>query len=127
MKWIFLLVLLAFANVLHASEPSESIDDFITSEMPASGAPGLAYAVLEGGEIYSGERGELLLGSGREIRLDTPFVIGSISKSFTALAVIQLVEAGKLDLSRRSYRRFERTGLRCIYRNGNTQTHWYET
>jgi|GEM_PF-783184 len=98
MKWIFLLVLLAFANVLHASEPSESIDDFITSEMPASGAPGLAYAVLEGGEIYSGERGELLLGSGREIRLDTPFVIGSISKSFTALAVIQLVEAGKLDL-----------------------------
>ena len=29
---------------------------------------------------------------------DTPFLLGAISKSFTALAVMQLVEAGKVDL-----------------------------
>ena len=28
----------------------------------------------------------------------TPFVLESLSKSFTALAIMQLVEAGKLDL-----------------------------
>jgi CubicO group peptidase (beta-lactamase class C family) len=28
----------------------------------------------------------------------TPFVLGSLTKSFTALAVMQLVEAGKIEL-----------------------------
>lgn len=78
--------------------PSASINDFIAAEMPISGAPGLAYAVVEGGEIASGTYGELLAGSGRPVTADTPFLIGSISKSFTAMAVMKLVEAGKVDL-----------------------------
>ena len=39
-----------------------------------------------------------LIGSGRKVTPDTPFLLGSISKSFTAMAVMQLVEAGKVDL-----------------------------
>ncbi len=76
-----------------------SIDDFIVSEMPASGVPGLAYAVVADGEVTS-VRGYGVLRSGgdREVTPDTAFVTGSISKSFTALAVMQLVEAGKIDL-----------------------------
>ncbi|MCB0123898.1 MAG: beta-lactamase family protein, partial [Caldilineaceae bacterium] len=35
---------------------------------------------------------------GRAVTPQTPFVLGSTSKSFTALAVMQLVEAGKIDL-----------------------------
>ncbi len=97
-KWFVALILVSFATILHANSPMISIDDFISSEMPTSGAPGLAYAILDDGEIHSGERGEVLLGSGRAIAPDTPFVIGSISKSFTALAVMQLVESGQIDL-----------------------------
>ncbi len=38
------------------------------------------------------------MGGDTEVTPDTPFLTGSISKSFTALAVMQLVEAGEVDL-----------------------------
>lgn len=38
------------------------------------------------------------LGGEEEVTPDTPFLTGSISKSFTALSVMQLVEAGRVDL-----------------------------
>ena len=39
-----------------------------------------------------------MMGGDKPVTPDTPFNTGSISKSFTALAVMQLVEAGKVDL-----------------------------
>ncbi len=76
-----------------------SVERFIDSEFPASGVPGLAYAVVADGEVTSvGARGVVELGSEEKVTPDTPFVTGSISKSFTALSVMQLVEAGKVDL-----------------------------
>jgi CubicO group peptidase (beta-lactamase class C family) len=79
--------------------PEGSIEDFVASELPASGAPGLAYAVVTGGEVAD-VRGHDVVERGTDtaVTADTPFVIGSISKSFTALAVMQLVEAGRVDL-----------------------------
>lgn len=86
-------------GAVHATEPEGSIEDFIDGQMPASGAPGLAYAVVVDGEITQlGARGVVELGEGREVTPDTPFMAGSISKSFTALAVMQLVEAGAVEL-----------------------------
>ena len=76
-----------------------SIEDVIDDEMPASGVPGLAYVVVADGDITTvGARGVARIGSDREVTPDTPFLTGSISKSFTALAVMQLVEAGQVDL-----------------------------
>ena len=98
MRCILALLALGIATALRASVPSGSIDDFIAGEMPISGAPGLAYAVVEDGVIHADARGEMLIGSGRKVTPDTPFVLGSISKSFTAMAVMRLVEAGKVDL-----------------------------
>ena len=61
--------------------------------------PGVAYAVVEQGEVTElGATGVKRLGSDEPITPDTPFLIGSISKSFSALAVMQLAEAGKLSL-----------------------------
>lgn len=98
MRRILSLFVLGIAAVLQASVPTGSITDFIAAEMPASGAPGLACAIVEDGRIRSEVRGEMLAGSGRKITPDTPFLLGSISKSFTAMAVMQLVEGGKVDL-----------------------------
>jgi hypothetical protein len=76
-----------------------SMEDFIDGEMAASGAPGLAYAVVDDGHVTSAEgRGVITAGGAAEVTPDTPFLTGSISKSLTALAVMQLVEAGEIDL-----------------------------
>jgi len=76
-----------------------ALEDVIDRELPASGVPGLAYAVVgESGITAVGSRGVVEIGSAEQVTPDTPFVIGSISKSFTALAVMQLVEAGVVDL-----------------------------
>ena len=87
--------------VLQASPPAGTIDDFIDREMPVSAAPGLAYAAVRDGEdAVVKARGVVKMGSGEEVSPDTPFNTGSITKSFTALAVMQLVEAGEVDLDR---------------------------
>jgi CubicO group peptidase (beta-lactamase class C family) len=98
MRRVLALLALGIATALQASVPSGSIDDFIATEMPVSGAPGLAYAVVDHGEIHADARGEVLIGSGRKVTPETPFLLGSITKSFTAMAVMQLVEAGKVEL-----------------------------
>jgi CubicO group peptidase (beta-lactamase class C family) len=98
MRFILALIAIGLAAAAQARISTESIDAFIAAELPRSGAPGIAYAVVDGGEIASGAHGEALIGSGRPVTPDTPFLIGSISKSFTAMAVMQLVEAGNVDL-----------------------------
>ncbi|MCB0912844.1 MAG: beta-lactamase family protein [Propionibacteriaceae bacterium] len=102
-----LLTILALALCLGAlglvSIPAQAsgdpLEDTVDAELPASGVPGLAWAVVAHGEVASvGTRGVVRMGSAERVAPDTPFVIGSISKSFTALAVMQLVEAGRIDL-----------------------------
>lgn len=92
------LLALGLTSAALARPAVESIDDFVATELPISGAPGLAYAVVENGESFSGARGDVVVGSGRPVTADTPFLLGSISKGFTAMAVVKLAEAGKLEL-----------------------------
>ena len=122
MRYILALLALGIATALQANLPSGSIDDFITSEMPISGAPGLAYAIVEDGVIHADARGEMLIGSGRKVTPDTPFVLGSISKSFTAMAVMQLVEAGKVDLDTGISHYLDVFSGRLVRRNHNPPT-----
>ncbi|MBN9605789.1 MAG: beta-lactamase family protein [Actinomycetales bacterium] len=79
--------------------PDAGIEAVLDRELPASGAPGVAYAVVTDGELSAvGARGVAELGSGRTLADDTPFSIGSVTKSVTAVAILQLVEAGEVDL-----------------------------
>ncbi len=98
MRLVLALLALGMSTGFQAKVPPGSIDRFIAAEMPKSGAPGLAYAVVDHGEIHAEARGEVLIGSGRKVTPQTPFMLGSITKSFTAMAVMQLVEAGKVEL-----------------------------
>ncbi len=62
-------------------------------------APGMAVAVaLDGAEVYAEGFGEREIGTGAPVRPDTIFGVASVTKSFTALAIMQLAEAGKLSV-----------------------------
>jgi CubicO group peptidase (beta-lactamase class C family) len=76
----------------------QAIDAYVISQMQAMHIPGVALAVVSGDEVVH-IRGFGVAGpDGRAMTAQTPLVLGSSSKSFTALAVMQLVEAGKIDL-----------------------------
>jgi len=74
-----------------------TIDSFMRDRLDESGLPGAALVVTHGGQIVHlagyGEARE-----GELITPDTQFYVASVSKSFTALAVMQLVEAGAVGL-----------------------------
>ncbi|MPR35642.1 serine hydrolase domain-containing protein [Salmonirosea aquatica] len=72
------------------------IDHYIQDRLNTSSLPGLAIAVVRKDSIV------LVKGygttDGKRITADTPFAIASLSKAFTALAILQLVEKGAVDL-----------------------------
>ena len=76
----------------------EAIDDYIKTEMKRLGIPGMALGIVHGNDIVHLQGYGVADSSGRAITPQTPFQIGSVTKSFTALAVMQLAEAGKLNL-----------------------------
>lgn len=73
------------------------MDRVIREGMDRSGMPGFAVAVASGGEVVHA-RGFGDAGDGRAVTPQTPFLLASTSKSFTALAAMQLVDAGRLEL-----------------------------
>jgi CubicO group peptidase (beta-lactamase class C family) len=78
--------------------PTERIEAHVADGLQANRVPGAALAIVDGdGQVHL--RGFGATGrSGQPVTPDTPFVIGSVSKSMTALAVLQLVEDGLVDL-----------------------------
>ena len=73
-------------------------DALLQAAYPADG-PGAAVVVMRGGRvIYSGARGLADVETRRAITPDTPFLLGSIVKQFTAATVLQLVAEGRMSL-----------------------------
>jgi CubicO group peptidase (beta-lactamase class C family) len=75
-----------------------AIDKFVEAEMDAQRIPGLALGIVEGDRIVHLRGFGKADPSGRAVSAHTPFIIGSLSKSVTALAIMQLVEAKKVEL-----------------------------
>jgi CubicO group peptidase (beta-lactamase class C family) len=89
----------AAASTQGASTPDlAAIDRYVETERRAARLPGLALGIVHGDRIVHlrgfGQAGP----SGRPVTPQTPFILASTTKSLTALAVMQLVEAGKVDL-----------------------------
>lgn len=74
-----------------------ALDAVVTAQMRKHQLPGAALAVIDDGAIVY-LKGYGRAGSG-PMTAQTPMLIGSQSKSITALAMVQLAEAGKLDLN----------------------------
>ncbi len=76
---------------------TEAVDDYIEMEMQISRIPGLSLGIIKNGEIVY-LQGYGTAGGNLQVSTSTPFVIGSLSKSLTAVITMQLVEEGKLEL-----------------------------
>src|SRR5215207_482450 len=74
----------------------EALDAYITAQMSKHGIQGISLAVTSGTEITY-LKGYGTAGQGRPMTPQTPMYIGSQSKSFTGLAIAQLIEQGKID------------------------------
>jgi CubicO group peptidase (beta-lactamase class C family) len=75
-----------------------AIDRYVEQERQATNMPGLALGIVQGDQVVHLKGFGVADPSGRAVTPQTPFIIGSLTKSFTALAIMQLVEAGKVDL-----------------------------
>ncbi len=79
------------------SVDTAAVDRFLVQQMRGHGIPGLTVALVEDGRVtYVQAYGAA--GPGRAMEPDTPMPIGSMTKPFTAVAVLQLVEAGRVEL-----------------------------
>lgn len=73
--------------------------DQIFAPWDKSDSPGAALAVLQGGEVvYTRGYGQANLEYGLPITPNTVFHVASVSKQFTAMAIMLLVQAGQVDL-----------------------------
>ena len=80
----------------------------VAEEQRKSRLPSIAAAVLRDGEIvWESAVGVADVATKRDATTDTQYRLGSITKTFTAAAIMQLRDAGKLDLEDRLDRHVE--------------------
>jgi CubicO group peptidase (beta-lactamase class C family) len=76
----------------------EKIDRYVATRVAEQRIPGAALAIVAQDHITRVTGFGVADPSGRPVTAETPFILGSLSKSFTALAVMQLVEKGQINL-----------------------------
>jgi len=82
--------------------------------------PGAGIAVIANGEVlWCGGIGKADIAANREVTCDTEFRVGSISKTFVALALLKLQEDGKINL----YARLQDVAPEIPFKNRWEATH----
>ena len=82
-------------------ETVAAITEYVTRQLEALDVPGAAVAIVHDDAIvYSAGFGDANA-DGRDVTAQTPFHLASVSKSLTAIAVMQQVERGGLELDER--------------------------
>ncbi len=82
-----------------SEEARDKLEGFIVKAMAEAHVPGLSIALVKDGEVvYARGFGARNLERNIPATPNTLYGVGSCTKSFTALAIMQLVEEGRLDL-----------------------------
>jgi CubicO group peptidase (beta-lactamase class C family) len=100
--WLAGLLVVVCSTVAAAEAPPRTIDDLrarISGILLREQVPGAGIALVDGDQIlWAGGVGVADRATGRPVTGDTLFRVGSITKSFVALALVQLAEQGRIDL-----------------------------
>ena len=81
-----------------APDIAQRIDAFVGEQVERHGIPGLALALVDGHQVIFTNGYGKADRTGRTVTPQTPFVLASASKPITALAIVQLVDNGQVDL-----------------------------
>src|SRR6478609_9435414 len=101
---VFILIVINYSVVAQkatklTNRQISSIDSAINDMMTRTFAPGVSVSVANGKEIiWSKGYGKADLENDTPARPNTIYRLASVSKPITAVAVMQLVEQGKIDL-----------------------------
>jgi CubicO group peptidase (beta-lactamase class C family) len=101
--FIGLCLLIPFSKASEATPSSDSksieeFEKFVSDQMALDRAPGLSVGFLKGDCIWSRGFGYSDLENMVPAKPESAYRLASLTKSITAIAVLQLVEAGKIDL-----------------------------
>lgn len=91
---------IAFAESDNITPDYNKIDSYIEKEMKQCRIPGFALGIVKNNEVIYLKGYGNADSSGREVTPQTPFLIASLSKSLTAMGIMQLVDEKKLDLDK---------------------------
>ena len=75
-----------------------AVDQYVLEQMHDGRVPGLALAIVHDGRIVHARGFGVADPRGHPVTPETPFILGSLSKLFTAVAVLQLVDQGRIQL-----------------------------
>ncbi|MBP2000610.1 cyclic peptide transporter [Paenibacillus shirakamiensis] len=102
---LFMVILLcllphtAWAAPDSLSAKESEIEQYIQQNMKKSDIPGLSVVIVEGKRtVYQKSFGYANVSTQQPVTPDTLFELGSTSKAFTALAILQLEEEGRIHL-----------------------------
>jgi CubicO group peptidase (beta-lactamase class C family) len=101
MKKLFsITIVLIFSSQINAQQKIKDVDNIIFREMHERNIPGLQIAVVHHGKIaLCKSYGIANIQDSIAVTNQSVFALNSITKVFTGVSVMQLVENGKLDLS----------------------------
>ncbi len=103
---ITLCIFLLVSPILLAQEIQEltkeqitSIDSYVTTQMEARKIPGMVYAIGYGNKMHIGKFGYADVQNKGIVQKETRFLLASVTKQFTAAAIVLLQKDGKLNFS----------------------------
>jgi CubicO group peptidase (beta-lactamase class C family) len=95
---IFVLLVIV-GSILFGQIQHADIDGYLQKTMDLVDVPGMSVAVIKEGKIiFRNGYGVEVIEEDRRMTPDSAFAIGSITKTFTAIAIMQLVERGFINL-----------------------------
>ena len=87
------------SNGLNAQTLEQKVDAYLRARYPAN-APGASFLIAKDGKpIYRKAFGRANLELNVPMKVENVFEIGSITKQFTAVAILMLEEQGKLNIT----------------------------
>ncbi len=99
MVMVFLIPLTFYPSLVNAETIIETgdIDEYVTNYLKRNGLPGASIVIVKDGKLVY-EKGYGHDSEGKPLTENSLMRIASVSKSFTAFSVLQLVDVGKINL-----------------------------